>query len=109
MKDPDETASLLDQLFGWKIRWQSEDEGGSQTIHVGTEDQYLSVWNQPGADPRSYGGLNHIGMLVEDLDAARERVIAAGLGIIPGSAYEPGRRFYFHDHNGIEFEVLSYS
>ncbi len=23
--------------------------------------------------------------------------------------YEPGRRFYFHDEDGIEFEVVSYA
>ncbi|MEM7190453.1 MAG: VOC family protein, partial [Pseudomonadota bacterium] len=23
--------------------------------------------------------------------------------------YEPGRRFYFADHDGIEFEVVSYA
>jgi len=54
------------------------------------------------------GGLNHIGVVVEDLDAVEAKVLAAGLKTTNHGDYEPGRRFYFHDHDGIEFEVVSY-
>lgn len=55
------------------------------------------------------GGLNHIGVAVDDLDAAEERVKAAGLTPTSHADYEPGRRFYFRDEDGIEYEVVSYS
>ncbi len=52
--------------------------------------------------------LNHIGVVVDELDATEARVIAAGLRPFGHADYEPGRRFYFLDPDGIEFEVVSY-
>jgi hypothetical protein len=42
-------------------------------------------------------------------NAAEARVIAAGLRPFSHADYEPGRRFYFLDPDGIEYEVVSYS
>ena len=53
--------------------------------------------------------LNHVGIQVEDLDAVEERVIAAGLVPFSHGDYDPGRRFYFMDWDGIEFEIVSYA
>jgi len=39
----------------------------------------------------------------------RRRVIAAGLTPFSHGDYEPGRRFYFFDWDGIEFEIVSYA
>ena len=46
---------------------------------------------------------------MDDLDAIEQMVSARGY--VPNSHqdYEPGRRFYFEDENGIEIEVISYS
>jgi catechol 2,3-dioxygenase-like lactoylglutathione lyase family enzyme len=52
--------------------------------------------------------LNHVGIEVDDLDATEARVIAAGLVPFSHGDYEPGRRFYFFDPDGIEYEVVSY-
>ena len=52
--------------------------------------------------------LNHIGLVVDDLDAAERVVLAAGLESFSHDDYEPGRRFYFFDWDGIEFEIVSY-
>ena len=46
---------------------------------------------------------------VDDLDAAEAVVKAAGLEPFNHADYEPGRRFYFFDWDGIEFEMVSYS
>ena len=46
---------------------------------------------------------------VDDLDAVEQRVIAAGLAPFSHGDYEPGRRFYFFDPDGIEYEVVSYA
>lgn len=115
--DPDASAALLHELFGWDVRWTGEAINGGYTVHVGTPDQYLALYTGPqkGKDQRkaddSYlrrGGLNHIGVVVPDLDACRARVIA--LGYTPGEVhdYEPGLRFYFREDNGIEIEVVEY-
>ena len=47
-------------------------------------------------------------MVVDDLDAAERLVLDAGLETFNHADYEPGRRFYFFDWDGIEFEVVSY-
>ena len=114
--DPDATAALLGDLFGWHVRWSGDAIHGGRTVHVGDEDTYLAVYTGPGGaeqtDPdRSYlqrGGLNHIGVVVEDLDAVEAKVKAKGFQPHSHADYEPGRRFYFHEENGIEIEVVSY-
>jgi catechol 2,3-dioxygenase-like lactoylglutathione lyase family enzyme len=82
---------------------------------VGDDDGYVALYTrdgQPGegAPPSATrGGLNHIGVVVDDLDAVERRVLAAGFETHNHADYEPGRRFYFDDADGIEFEVVSYS
>lgn len=114
VSDPRRTADLMCQLFGWKVRWEGPSLGGGHTVHVGTDERYLALYSPPqevAAHENPYlrrGGLNHVGVLVEDLDAAEARVKSAGLTPHSHQEYEPGRRFYFHDADGIEYEVVSY-
>lgn len=114
--DPAATVAMLGRVFGWRIRWQGAAKGGGQTIHLGEDATYLALYRAPQAPqpaPReSYttcGGLNHIGVVVDDLDAAEARVRAEGLVPHSHADYEPGRRFYFHDGDGIEYEVVAYA
>ena len=109
--DPRRTAALLCDLFGWHIRWQGPAKAGGFTVHVGANDNYLAVYAYPpeAAPALGSGRLNHIGVVVDDLDATEAKVIAAGYTPHNHGEYAPGRRFYFDDENGIEFEVVSYS
>ena len=64
-----------------------------------------------GAADDSYhtiGGLNHVGIVVDDLAATEAKVKAQGFVPHSHADYEPGERFYFRDGDGIEFEVVSY-
>jgi catechol 2,3-dioxygenase-like lactoylglutathione lyase family enzyme len=115
VSNPQETADLMCRLFDWHIRWSGRSAKGGDTIHVGTDAAYLAVYSpdllQP-AQERSgsnLANLNHIGVVVDDLDAVEARVLEAGLKPHLHGDYEPGRRFYFDDENGIEFEVVSYA
>ena len=63
---------------------------------------------EPGTSYETRGGLNHIGVVVEDLDATEARVKAEGYATHSHADYEPGRRFYFDGPAGIEFEVVAY-
>lgn len=114
---PQRSAELFQQLLGWHIRWSGKSQLGGDTIHVGDETTYLALYTND--DIRAQAGkggklfskgqpLNHVGLLVDDLDAAEDVVIAAGLKPFSHDDYEPGRRFYFYDWDGIEFEVVSY-
>ena len=62
------------------------------------------------SDPHGFlGGLNHIGVCVRDLVDCEARVKAAGFTPRDHAEYEPGSRFYFHDFDGIAYEMVSYS
>lgn len=114
VSDPARTADMLMALFGWHIRWQGPAIAGGHSIHVGSETDYLAVYAQQ-ADPRGRAGfdkgtpLNHVGIEVDDLDAIERKVIAQGLVPFSHGDYEPGRRFYFFDPDGIEYEIVSYA
>ena len=111
---PEQTAAFLCELFGWHIRWQGASAMRGHTVHVGKDDSYLALYTQSetaGSDSNTYatrGGLNHIGVVVNDLDETEQRVLAAGFATHNHADYEPGRRFYFNDHDDIEYEVVQY-
>ncbi|MCB1406127.1 MAG: VOC family protein [Rhodobacteraceae bacterium] len=117
VSDPDATAAMLGEVFGWAVRWRGPALNGGLTVHVGSADSYVALY-RPTGTPRPFdpagsytqvGGLNHLGITVPDLDAVEKRVRAAGFTPVNHADYEPGRRFYFRDHDGIEFEVVSYT
>ncbi|MCB1384959.1 MAG: VOC family protein [Nitratireductor sp.] len=114
VSDPQATAAWLGRVFGWHTRWQGEAKDNGYTVHVGTDNAYLAVYaarvtRKPASGARTApGGLNHVGIVVDDLDETEKRVIAEGFKPMNHADYEPGRRFYFDDHDGIEFEVVSY-
>ncbi len=109
--DPQRTADMLCRLFGWKKRWEGPAKLGGYTVHVGTDDAYVAIYRYPPDNVPAIdnGRLNHIGVVVDDLEAAEQRVKDAGYLPHLHGDYEPGRRFYFDDHDGIEFEVVSYA
>ncbi len=83
---------------------------GGETIHVGGDFSYIAVYTDRKPHDRFPKGtpLNHVGLVVNDLDAAERVVIDAGLQPFNHADYAPGRRFYFFDWDGIEFELVSY-
>lgn len=110
--DPERTAALMRTLFDWHVRWRGPAQDGGRTVHVGTSEHYVALY--AASDPKRVTPifpkgrpLNHIGVEVDDLDATEARVVAAGLTPFGHAAYEPGRRFYFLDPDGIEYEVVS--
>ena len=54
------------------------------------------------------GGLNHVGMVVDALSTTETRVCAAGFTPHSHAGYAPGRRIYFGDPDGTEYEVVAY-
>ena len=116
VSNPDETAALLVDIFGWAIRWDGPAKLDGRTIHVGVPGEgngYLAIYatpQKPIATPSEnhVAHTNHIGILVDDLEATEQRVLAAGLAPHSHGDYEPGRRFYFDNLDGIEYEVVSY-
>ena len=117
VRDPDAVAAVLGRLFGWDVRWTGAVLGGAgRSVHVGAPGTggYLALYGPAeGATdgPSSYvtaGGLNHLGVVVDDLAGAEARVAAEGFAPHSHADYEPGRRFYFDGPEGIEIEVVAY-
>lgn len=112
--DPKATAAWMGRVFGWKIRWQGPGMETGFTVHVGEKDSYLALFSYGKSEPattsshHTIAGLNHLAVVVDDLEAVEANVVAEGF--TPGTHYdyEPGRRFYFADGDGIEFEVVCY-
>ena len=106
-----ETADIMCAVFGWRVRWTGPAKSGGRTIHVGSDTSYVALYTPPAGVPpvNDDGRLNHVGVLVDDLDATEARVKAQGLEPFSHGDYEPGRRFYFLDRAGVEYEVVSYA
>ncbi|MEO1306546.1 MAG: VOC family protein [Pseudomonadota bacterium] len=112
--DAKATAEELCRIFDWTIRWEGAAKDNGYSVHVGSKNSYLAVYT-PGEPARpgtsrytQLGHLNHVGVVVGDLDATEERVKSAGYVPNNHGDYEPGRRFYFDNADGIEIEVMSY-
>ena len=115
VSDPDATAAWLGEVFGWSVRWSGPGMQTGRTVHVGTPESYVALFSfgeAAATDADSYrtvGMLNHLAVFAEeDIDAVEARVRAAGFTPINHGNYAPGRRFYFHDADGIEWEVASH-
>ncbi|MDE2562470.1 MAG: VOC family protein [Sphingomonadales bacterium] len=112
VSDPARSAALLEKLCGWHERWRGPAINDGWTIHVGSDTDYLALYTPGLAQAERFAKgvpLNHVGLLVDDLDAAEAVVNEAGLATFNHADYEPGRRFYFFDWDGIEFEIVSYA
>lgn len=115
VSDSRATAAWIGDVFGWRIRWEGPAMQTGYTVHVGTDDAYVAFFSHDGTKPRqedSYrtiGGLNHIAVFTEEPIAAVEtRVKSAGFTPVNHNDYAPGKRFYFLDADGIEWEVASH-
>jgi catechol 2,3-dioxygenase-like lactoylglutathione lyase family enzyme len=114
VSDPERSSRLFQQLFGWRVRWEGPARDGGRVIHVGDDRVYLAVYAPPGEAKDGLGyekgaPLNHVAIQVEELEPVERGVAAAGLVPFGHGDYEPGRRFYFFDWDGIEFEIVSYA
>ncbi|PCI04392.1 MAG: glyoxalase [Hyphomicrobiales bacterium] len=112
--DPEAAAQTLCRMFDWHIRWRGDSIYEGLSVHVGSDSSYLALYSK--GDPREQeastydiqGGLNHLAIVVDDLDETEARIRKAGFDTHSHADYEPGKRFYFHFNDGIEFEVVSY-
>lgn len=113
VSDTDATANIIGKIFNWKIRWSGPAKDNGRTIHLGEEETYLALYSHTDkhlADTshKTIKQLNHIGIVVDDLDATEEKVKAAGFVTHNHGDYEPGKRFYFNLDDGLEIEVVCY-
>jgi catechol 2,3-dioxygenase-like lactoylglutathione lyase family enzyme len=99
----------------FRIRGEGTTWTGRRWLHIGNDETYLALNEAPEepAEPwQPYGrkpGLNHLGFEVDDADALRQRMRAAGYqeSTVP-NAHPHRRRVYFHDPEGNDWEFVQY-
>ena len=106
VSDPEKTAAWMYEVFDWPVRWQGPA--------LGSEASYIALYcsnEATDAAPDSFrclSGLNHIGVVVDDLDLVEAQVRKAKFTPNSYADYASERRFYFKDHDEIEYEVVQY-
>ena len=110
--DLDRSIRFYTQLLGWRVRWKGTTSSGTPAAHVGSDDTYLAFFEGDGRGPAwNYGrvGFNHLGFVVEDMDAALAQLKAQGATVHGDDTYDPGRHVYFEDPDGYEVELVAYA
>jgi catechol 2,3-dioxygenase-like lactoylglutathione lyase family enzyme len=88
---------------------------GTRWVHVGTDDTYI-VLNPAKADSQRHWvlyqgepGVNHLAYEVDDAEALRVRLKAAGYReSTPPNAHRHRKRVYFYDPEGNDWEFVQY-
>jgi len=114
VRDIDATTKFLQTAFpDFRVRAEG-GAAGQRWVHVGNDVTYLAL-NEATATAEQWvpydgkPGLNHVGFEVDDAEALRARMRAAGYQdtTVPNS--HPARtRVYFHDHDGSDWEFVQY-
>ena len=113
--DLDRSIDFYCNLLDLQVRWQrpASDPSGA-AAHVGDDRCYLAMFQatesgEPLEHDYEHVGLNHFGFVVDNLDLMRDRLEARGITPHLEGDYDPGRRLYFHDPDGIEVELVEYA
>ena len=108
----DRSIDFYCRLLGLRVRWRGTLSSGLAGAHVGDDDMYIALFQsrEPGAVSSDYDGvgLNHFGFVVDDLADCKGRLIEMGAPPHSEQDYDPGRRLYVMDPDGIELELVEY-
>ena len=116
VRDVDGMIDFLRTAFAdFRVRHDSGRTDPERWVHVGNDEFYVALnkATQVAREARQpYSGtpgFNHLGFAVEDVEALRERLLAAGYGesTVPNS-HPARKRVYFNDHEGNDWEFVQY-
>jgi catechol 2,3-dioxygenase-like lactoylglutathione lyase family enzyme len=116
VRDQDAALHFLQTAFPeFRVRGRGPGWDGSRWIHVGTDEVYLALYSatadsaEPWVPYAGRPGLNHLGFEVDDVDAVRARLAAAGYreSTVP-NAHPHRKRVYFRDAEGNDWEFVEY-
>lgn len=112
VSDLDRSVDFYGHLFGFEVRWRGSTSDGKPAAHVGNGQHYLALFEGRSQTRASADylrtGLNHFGFVIDDLEVMRKRLATLGIEPHHEASYEPGRRLYFFDPDGIEVELVEY-
>jgi catechol 2,3-dioxygenase-like lactoylglutathione lyase family enzyme len=116
VRDLDGAVRFLCTAFpDFRVRGRGPDWSGSRWLHVGNDETYLALHQarREAAEPwlpySGKPGLNHLGFEVEDVEALRARLLAAGYAdsTVP-NGHPHRKRVYFRDAEGNDWEFVEY-
>jgi catechol 2,3-dioxygenase-like lactoylglutathione lyase family enzyme len=99
----------------FRIRGEGSTAEGARWMHVGTDETYIALSQarvKPAAEwvpYRGVPGINHLAYEVDDVDAMRTRMTAAGYkDSTPPNKHPHRKRLYFFDPEGNDWEFVQY-
>ena len=117
--DIDRSARLLRALLPhWQVRGSGladTDAGPTRWLHLGDDFQYVALYAAaPGAPPPRAGGnhpVNHLGLVVDDVEAALARAAAEGVPLdhIGGATTHRRSAYLRLVPEGLEIELVQYT
>jgi catechol 2,3-dioxygenase-like lactoylglutathione lyase family enzyme len=116
VRDVDETIRFLQTaLPEFRVRAEGTAWKGERWVHLGTDEVYVALHQARKASSETWvpydgkPGTNHLGFEVDDADALRARLSAAGYRDSSVYTAHPYRkRVYFHDREGNDWEFVQY-
>jgi len=114
--DIDAVVGFLKTAFpDFEIRQDTTDPDGTRWVHVGTNETYVALNQANPEEPRrgtpykGRPGLNHLAYEVDDVEALRARLRAAGYrDSTVQNAHPYRKRIYFYDPEGNDWEFVQY-
>jgi catechol 2,3-dioxygenase-like lactoylglutathione lyase family enzyme len=116
VRDVDAMLRFVTTAFPeFRVRREGKTWQGWRWLHVGSDETYLALNEAPRTPAEPWvpyagrPGLNHLGFEVDDVEALRARLAAAGYAdsTVP-NAHPHRRRVYFHDPEGNDWEFVEY-
>lgn len=116
VQDVDEIIRFLQTAFpDFRVRHDGTGSAGKRWVHIGTDETYLALNECNEGAERSWvpyagePGVNHLGYVVDDAEALRDRLLAAGYreSTVPNS-HPFRKRVYFYDSEGNDWEFVEY-
>jgi len=116
VRDLDGALRFVQTAFpDFRIRREGKNWRGLRWMHVGTDETYLALNEAPEEPAEAWvpyagkPGVNHLGYEVDDAEALRQRLVAAGYQDSTVPNHHPHRkRVYFHDGEGNDWEFVQY-
>jgi len=115
VREFDAMVRFLNTAFpAFRVRQEGLNDG-QRWIHIGTDDTYIALTEaseEPAEEWIPYSGrpgVNHLGYEVDDVEALRARLAAAGFRDSTYPNNHPHRkRVYFYDADGNDWEFVQY-
>jgi catechol 2,3-dioxygenase-like lactoylglutathione lyase family enzyme len=115
VRDIDGMIRSLQTAFPeFRVRGEGITRESARWLHLGTDDTYIAL-SESRAEPGSFRpysgvpGVNHLAYVVDDVEALRQRLAAAGYkDSTPPNDHPHRKRQYFYDPEGNDWEFVQY-